>query len=139
MENEQITLDEGKYVVQVKAMKLDVDEPSAMAPYLSNNSIITNISGQYFLTLMILEEHIITGFQLKNNVNELKNCIERHRDETAKTRYEIFQLEEFRTIHEVQVQYEVDHEGKVFEGDEKLRLFFDANSIQNIDEIDFQS
>lgn len=139
MENKAINVDEGKYVIQVTAMKKAEDEPSAMAPYLSNNSIITNVSGQYFVTLMILEEQIITRFQLKNKTDEYINCIEQHKDKEAATRYEIFQLEEFQTIHDARVQYKVNNNGNVFEGDEELRLFFDANSIQNVDNIDFES
>jgi len=134
-----INVDEGKYVIQVKAMKSSADDPSAMAPYLSNNCIVTNVSGQYFVTLMILEEQIITGFQLKNKADEYINCIEQHRDEEATTRYEIFQLEQLQTIHHARVQYKVNHEGNAFEGDEELRLFFDVESIQHVDDIDFQS
>lgn len=138
MKNKKISIDEGKYVVQVKTMKKTEAEPSAMAPYLSNNSIVTKVSGQYFLTLMILEEQIITGFQLKNKADEYVNSMENHRDEESSTRYEIFQLEDFRTIHDARVQYKIDHDGKTFEGDEELRLFFDSDSVQNVDEIDFK-
>lgn len=138
MESTDIQLEEGKYVIQVAAIKKNNEESSAMAPYLSNNSIATNESGTTFVTLMLVQEHIITGLQIKNEHGNYIECINSHKDEEASTRYEIFQLSNLQTIHEARVQYEIEHEGRLIKGDEELRLFFDATSLQNVDELDFQ-
>lgn len=137
MEFKIIHLNEGKYVVQVQAMKKEENELSAMAPYLSNNSIITKESGEIFVTLKILEEQIITGLQIKNDNGEYTEHINFLKDEEAKARYENFQLESFQSIHHARVQYEVNHEGEIIKGDEELRLVFDDQSVQNVDDIQF--
>src|SRR5690625_3318633 len=117
-------------------MKRSSNEESAMTPYLANNSIITIEPGQLFVTLMIKEEKIVTGFQFKNNYGELIHSINQQIDDSANIRYEIFQLDELYTIMEAQVQYKIEHNAQLFEGDEALRLFFNPDSIQNVDDID---
>lgn len=136
MKYKKIPLDEGKYVIQVEALKIDKDEPSAMAPYLSNNSIVTKEAEKTFLTLMLLEEHIITKFQIQIEQDDFITCVNTHKDESSQTRYEIFQLNQLQTIHQARVQYEVEHEGQTFSGDEILRLSFDADSIQDTADLD---
>ncbi|HLR71462.1 MAG TPA: NEAT domain-containing protein [Pseudogracilibacillus sp.] len=138
MDRKPIDLKEGKYVIQVEAMKKSEDETSAMSPYLSNNTILTKLSSQFYVTLMLNEEQTITGLQIKNKHDEYTNSIDQHIDTASNTRYEIFQLDEFQTILNARVQYKVEHDGKTFEGDEELRLVFDAQSIQNVDDIDFE-
>lgn len=137
MEKNSIELNEGKYVVQIQAMKIDTDEPSAMAPYLANNAIITYEKGLYFLTLMIQEEKVVTGFQIQTESGTFTPSIEQQIDNEAKVRYEIFQLDQLSTILSARVQYKVDHEGKVFEGDETLRLMLDSKTIQNVADVEF--
>src|SRR5699024_2005047 len=138
MDRKPIDLKEGKYVIQVEAMKKSEDETSAMSPYLSNNTILTKLSSQFYVTLMLNEEQTITGLQIKNKHDEYTNSIDQHIDTASNTRYEIFQLDEFQTILNARVQYKVEHDGKTFEGDEELRLVFDAQSSQNVDDIDFE-
>lgn len=137
MENNSITVDEGKFVVQVQALKQSEDEPSAMAPYISKNSIITNEQGNLFLTLMFTEQHIITGFQIKNNAGEFVSCVNAHIDTKTNARYENFTLDTLQPIHDARVQYKVDYDGSTFEGDETLRLSFDRDSVLNVEKIKF--
>lgn len=137
MESKRIELEEGKYVVQVQAIKKDEDEPSAMAPYLSNNSIITKEADKVFMTLMIVNEQVITGLQIKNEADEHVERVNVHQDDEANTRYEIFEFTQFQTLYEARVQYEIEHEGENFKGDEPLRLAFDENSILNVEDIEF--
>lgn len=137
MQNQTIQLEDGKYVVQVQAVKKDTEEASAMGPYLSNNSIVTYESGEIYLTLMLVEEKIITGLQIKNKEEQYEERINFHRDEEANARYEIFKLDHFQSVHEAKVQYEIEHEGEWIKGDEELRLFFEPDSIQNVEDIQF--
>lgn len=137
MEQSIIELKDGKYVAQVQAMKKDIDEPSAMAPYLANNVIITCREGTYFLTLMIQEEEIVTGFQIQTNDNTFAPSIEQQVDDQQSVRYEIFQVERLLTILPARVQYKVNHECNIFEGDEALRLLVDLETIQNVEDVEF--
>jgi len=139
MENATINLEQGKYIAQIQTLKKDEDESSAMAPYLSEHVIITHESGHYFITLMIQEEQVVTGFQLIKKDGELNHAIDQQIDQDTKVRYEIFQLENFRTMIPAQVQYEIDHEGSTFKGDEKLRLYINQETIQNVNDIDLTS
>jgi len=136
MENLTINLEQGKYIAQIQTLKKDEDESSAMAPYLSEHAIITHESDHYFITLMIQEEHVITGFQLIQKDRELNQAIDKQIDQETKVRYEIFQLANLQTIIHARVQYEIDHEGNIFKGDEELRLFIDSETIQNVDDIE---
>lgn len=138
MKNKTIDLPVGKYVVEVSTLKKDLDEPSAMAPYLSHHCIVTKEEDKIFITFMILNEHVITGLQIKNEAGVIMESINHHVDESSKTRYEIFHFEQLNSHHEAQVQYEVDHEGEVFKGDETLRLYFNENSAQNVEDLKFK-
>lgn len=137
MENKSIPIDEGKFVVQVQALKQSEDEASAMAPYISKNSIITNEQGKLFLTIMFTEQDIITGFQIKNKHGEFISCVNAHTDIETNARYENFTLDSLLPFHDARVQYKVEHDGNIFEGDETLRLFFDRDSVLNVEKIKF--
>lgn len=128
-----INLDEGKYAIGVQTLQKDAEEPSAMANYLSQMAIVTNQDGALTLSLLLQEQKTITGFQVENQAGELVEAIERQVDEEADRRFEMFELEHLSTILNVRVQYEIEHDGQNFKGDEALRLAFDEASIEKLD------
>lgn len=128
-----INLDEGKYAIGVQTLQKDAEEPSAMANYLSQMAIVTNQDGALTLSLLLQEQKTITGFQVENQTGELVEAIERQVDEEADRRFEMFELEHLSTILNVRVQYEIEHDGQNFKGDEALRLAFDEASIEKLD------
>lgn len=133
----EIKLTPGKYVIQVQAIQLESDESSAMAPYLAEHAMVTKENEKVFVTLMIKEQEIVTGFQIEDNDETFVQSIDQQIDEEANVRYEIFPLNKLTTTVKARVQYTIPHEGKDFSGDELLRLFFDRQSIQNTKEINF--
>ena len=133
----EISLTEGKYVITVSALKQSVDEPSAMAPYLGANCIVTATNDDIFITLTFNNHQVITGFQVEKNEKEFVPSIDRHVNMDENIRYEIFQLNQLQTIINARVQYKVEHEGQSFTGDEQLRLQFDHQSLKNLEHIDF--
>lgn len=122
--NSVINLDQGKYVMRIQALQKDSDEPSVMADYLSESAIVTNEEGSFFLTLMLMEQQVVTGFQVEN-----KEAIEKQVNEETNNRFELFELEQLSTILSVRVQYEIEYEGQEIKGDEALRLSIDEESI----------
>lgn len=137
MENKLIELHDGKYVVEVQAIKKDSTETSAMAPYLANNAIITKEAGQNFVTLVINEEEVVKGLQVKSSDNTFKDSINNQVNQDENIRYEIFHLEQIQTILPARVQYKVNYEGDIIEGDEELRLFINDDTIQNVEDMEF--
>ena len=137
MENKLIELNDGKYVVEVQAIKKDSTETSAMAPYLANNAIITKEAGQNFVTLVINEEEVVKGLQVKSSDNTFKNSINNQVNQDENVRYEIFHLEQIQTILPARVQYKINYEGNIIEGDEELRLFINDDTIQNVEDMEF--
>src|SRR5690625_4043674 len=93
LKNQLIQLDEGKYIVHVQAIKKETEEASAMAPYLSENAIITKEAEKTFITLMIHQEEVVTGFQVANEEGKLIESIDQQIDKQSKNRYEVFQLD----------------------------------------------
>jgi len=136
LEKFPITLDDGKFLVNVQAIQQHSNETSAMQPYLSHHAILTKEKENIFLTLMIQEQKVITGLQVIDENREAITSFERQVDEENGIRYEIFQLPQLFTLMSIQVQYEVEHKGDTFTGDEPLRLYFDPESVQNVEEID---
>jgi|SRR5690625_693197 len=137
VENKLIELHDGKYVVEVQAIKKDSTETSAMAPYLANNAIITKEAGQNFVTLVINEEEVVKGLQVKSSDNTFKNSINNQVNQDENVRYEIFHLEQIQTILPARVQYKINYEGNIIEGDEELRLFINDDTIQNVEDMEF--
>jgi|SRR5699024_2288797 len=129
MANNTIQLEEGKYTISLQALKKDADEASAMADYLSQVAIVTKYEQHITLTLLFQSEKTITGFQIVENDGEHLEAIEKHVDKEMERRAEAFQLSNLPVELPVRVQYEVQHEGKIFAGDEALRLVFDESSI----------
>lgn len=134
MDQSIISLEEGKYAIAVETLQKDTDEPSAMANYLSKTAIVTNLEGSFTLSLLLQGQKTITGFQVENKAGELVEAIEKQVDEEADRRFEMFALDDRLTsILHVRVQYEIEHEGRAFKGDEALRLSFDEESIEKLD------
>lgn len=136
MENKLKALEDGKYVVEIQAIKKDSDETSAMDPYLARHAIISKEAEKTYLTIMIQEANIVTDFKLEDKQGNLVNCLEQKIDEAKNNRYEIFEFYPSTSALQARVQYEVDHEGSTFKGDEQFRLLFDLDSIKNIKDFD---
>src|SRR5690625_2397051 len=83
-----IHVEEGRYVIHVRTLQEDKDEPSAMAGYLSESAIITNLNGSLSLTLMLKDHQTITGFQVEN-----QEAIEKQVNDETNMRYEMFELD----------------------------------------------
>lgn len=127
-----IDLDEGKYAIGVQTLQKDEDEPSAMANYLSQTAVVTNQEGVLTLSLLIQLQKTITGFQVENQAGELMDAIDVQVNDEADRRFEMFKLDQLPSILNVRVQYEIEHEGQNFKGDEPLRLSFDEESLEKL-------
>lgn len=132
MEQEILTIAEGKYAIAVKTLKKDADEPSAMANYLSQMAIITKQDQFLTLSLLLQSQKTITGFQVDNQAGEFVEAVEKQVDEEMDRRFEMFELNHLPATLHVRVQYEVEHEGRAFKGDEELRLSFDQESLEKL-------
>lgn len=128
-----INIEEGKYAIGVETLQKDTDEPSAMANYLSKIAIVTRQDDILRLSLLLQSQKTITGFQVENQAGELAEAIEKKVDDEMDRRFEMFELEHLPSILNVRVQYEVDHEGQKFKGDEALRLNFNEESLEKLD------
>lgn len=127
-----INIEEGKYAIGVQTLKKDENEPSAMANYLSQKAIVSK-QGEFFtLSLLLQSQKTITGFQVENQAGELVEAIEKQVDEEMDRRFEMFEIEQLPAILHARVQYEVEHEGRSFKGDEVLRLSFDEQSLEKL-------
>ncbi len=133
MDQKVINIEEGKYAIGVQTLQKDKDEPSAMANYLSQMAIVTKQDDFLTLSLLLQSQKTITGFQVENQTGELVEAIEKQVDEEMDRRFEMFQLDRFTSTLNVRVQYEVEHEGQNFKGDEALRLSFDEESLEKLD------
>jgi len=123
-----IHVEEGKYVIHVRTLQEEKDEPSAMAGYLSESAIVTSQDGSLSLTLMLKDHQTITGFQVEN-----QGAIEKQINEEKNMRFEQFALERLLAYLPVRVQYKVEYGGKEIKGDEALRLYFDEASLEDAD------
>lgn len=127
-----INIEEGKYAIGVQTLKKDENEPSAMANYLSQKAIVSK-QGEFFtLSLLLQSQKTITGFQVENQAGELVEAIEKQVDLEMDRRFEMFEIEHLPAILHARVQYEVEHEGRSFKGDEVLRLSFDEQSLEKL-------
>lgn len=127
-----INIEEGKYAIGVQTLKKDENEPSAMANYLSQKAIVSK-QGEFFtLSLLLQSQKTITGFQVENQAGELVEAIEKQVDLEMDRRFEMFEIEQLPAILHARVQYEVEHEGRSFKGDEVLRLSFDEQSLEKL-------
>lgn len=133
MDQTIINVEEGKYAIGLQAWKKDVDEPSAMANYLSQVAVVTKEQELFTLSLLLQSQQTITGFQIETDVGEFIEAIGKKVDEEMERRYEMFHLNHLPAILKARVQYEVEHEGKSFKGDEILRLSFIEDSLKELD------
>lgn len=129
----EIKIEEGKYAIGVETLQKDTDEPSAMANYLSKMAIVTRQDDFLTLSLLLQSQKTIIGFQVENQAGELIEAIEQQVDDEMDRRFEMFELDHLTSIVNVRVQYEVDHEGQKFKGDEALRLQFNEESLEKLD------
>lgn len=133
MKQTDIDIEEGKYAIGVETLKQDIDEPSAMANYLSKMAIVTRQDNFLTLSLLLQNQKTITGFQVESQTGEWVEAIEKQVDDEMDRRFEMFELAHLTSIINVRVQYEVEHEGQSFEGDEALRLSFDEESLEKLE------
>lgn len=131
-----IQVGEGKYIIHVETLKLDTDEPSAMANFLAESAIVTNEEGVLYATFMFMDHKVVTGFQVKNEAGEFIQATDEQVNEEDNTRFEMFQLSQLPSLLHVKVQYEIEHDGQMMKGDEALRLSFDESSLERIDNLD---
>lgn len=127
-----IEIEEGKYAIGVQTLQKNADEPSAMANYLSQTAIVTKQGDHLTLSLLLQGQKTITGFQVENQAGEFVEAIEKQVDEEMDRRFEMFEIDRLYSILNVRVQYELEHEGRNFKGDEELRLTFDKESLENL-------
>lgn len=128
-----IQIEEGKYAIGLQALKKDVDEPSAMANYLSQMAVVTKQESYFTLSLLLQSQQTITGFQIEDEDGAFVEAIERQIDNGMDRRYEMFEMKQLPAILNARVQYEVEHEGKSFSGDEILRLSFMEDSLKPLE------
>src|SRR5690625_4798455 len=123
-----IHAEEGRYVIHVRTLQEDKEEPSAMAGYLSESAIITNLNGSLSMTLMLKDNHTITRLHAED-----QEAIEKQVNDETNMLYEMFELDRLPDYLPVRVQYEVEYGGKEIKGDEALRLYFDEASLEDAD------
>lgn len=128
-----IQLENGTYSIQLQTLKKDEDELSAMANYLSQVAVVTKQDDFLVLSLLFQSEQTITGFQVERQDGEFVEAIEKKIDEEMERRSEAFELDALPKNLFARVQYEVEHEGNTFKGDETLRLVFAEDSLEKVD------
>lgn len=128
-----IQIEQGKYAIGLQALKKDADESSAMANYLSKMAVITKHDDLFTLSLLLQSQETITGFQIEDENGSFVEAIEKQVDASMDRRYEMFEVNVLPEVLRVRVQYEVEHEGKSFKGDEVLRLAFNKESLERLD------
>lgn len=132
MDKTVINIEDGKYAIGVQTLQKEADEPSAMANYLSQTAIVTSQEGILTLSLLLQGQKTITGFQVENQSGELLKAIDVQVDDESDRRFEMFELDLLTSILNVRVQYEIEHDGQNFKGDEALRLSFDEESLEKL-------
>lgn len=125
------TLTEGKYVIDLKTLRKDSDEMSVMGNYLAGSAIITKAADFLTVTLLILDNQTVLGFQLEGN-NGWEEADEHRIDDETNRRYELFDLVALTGIINARVQYEYPHEGRTIKADEEFRIAFDHDSIESV-------
>ena len=128
-----MNLKKGKYAIPLQALKKDEDAPSAMADYLSNFAVVTKKDDKLTLSIVLYNQQVITGLQIENHEKIFTEAIAEQVNEEKNWRYEMFELNYLPSKLKARVQYEVEHEGKSFKGDEVLRLSFDTDNVEKID------
>src|SRR5690625_7468717 len=119
-----MSLQEGKYVIFVDAMKKDTDEESAMAPYLGETAIVSKIDEKLYITFMLMEQEIITNFQLSNG-DEFYEAIDKQVNEELNNRYEMFQIKEHKDSIVERVIYKDTYKYWKITDDEQHRIILE--------------
>src|SRR5699024_6839992 len=133
MDTTNIELENGTYTIHLQTLKKDAKEESAMANYLSQVAVITKDNTFLTITLLYKSKKTITRFQVERRPNEFLEAIDRHLNDEMERRSELFELDELPMNLRARFQYEVEHEGGTFKGDEVLRLSFDPSSIEKVE------
>lgn len=120
----------GKYQVEIDVLKQDVDEASMMGSYLSKVALITKTDEEMTLSLLFQSQDTVKGFQIETSEGTFSEAIDQHIIEEKDYRFELFMINSLPEVLNARVQYEAMHEGKVFKGDEPLRITFDLDSMQ---------
>lgn len=132
MDHSIINIENGKYAISLQALKKGEDEPSVMADYLSQRAILSKQDETYTLSLLFQSEQIITGFQIESSEGQFVDAVERQVDEEMERRYEMFQVHAVPTTLNARVQYEVDHEGSKFKGNELFKIVFAEETLEKL-------
>lgn len=134
MSENTIQVEQGKYAIGLQTLKKDADEPSAMANYLSQMAVVTKEEDIFTLSLLLQSQETITGFQIEDENGTFVEAIEKQVDTGMDRRYEMFTITSLPKYLRARVQYEVEHEGKSFKGDEILRLSFIEDSLEPLNQ-----
>lgn len=134
MSENTIQIEQGKYAIGLQALKKDAEEPSAMANYLSQMAVVTKEEDIFTLSLLLQSQETITGFQIEDENGTFVEAIEKQVDTGMDRRYEMFTITSLPKYLRARVQYEVEHEGKSFKGDEILRLSFIEDSLEPLNQ-----
>lgn len=134
MSENTIQVEQGKYAIGLQTLKKDADEPSAMANYLSQMAVVTKEEDIFTLSLLLQSQETITGFQIEDENGTFVEAIEKQVDTGMDRRYEMFTITSLPKHLRARVQYEVEHEGKSFKGDEILRLSFIEDSLEPLNQ-----
>lgn len=134
MSENTIQVEQGKYAIGLQTLKKDADEPSAMANYLSQMAVVTKEEDFFTLSLLLQSQKTITGFQIEDENGTFVEAIEKQVDTGMDRRYEMFTITSLPKYLRARVQYEVEHEGKSFKGDEILRLSFIEDSLEPLNQ-----
>src|SRR5699024_2038750 len=101
-----------------------------MVRQLNNPASLAVMEVKSFLTLTINDHKTVTGFQVDNAV-ELIQPTEEKINEAANTRAVTYELDDLLSIIDARVQYTVG----THSGDQPLRLAFNEDSLQAVDEV----
>jgi|SRR5699024_3212903 len=133
MDQEMINVEEGKYAIHVQTMKKEDDETSAMEEYLSQYAIVNNQDNLLTLALLLENQEIIVGFQIKDVSGEYIQAKDQQINHETAQRMEAFELNALPAILDARVQYEVAQADRTFKGDEFLRLVFTEDSLEKME------
>ena len=124
-------LTEGKYVIKFTTRAKDSNKSSLMGSYLAQRAIITKTAEFMTITLHILDNEIVLGFQLEGS-SDWDEAVEYRVDDVTNQRFELFDLNELTETINARIQYEYPEEGKILKTDEEFRIEFDHESIESV-------
>lgn len=126
-------LEDGKYIIKVTALHVEKEKLSAMSQYLGEVAILTKDTHNLTITLMLTDNEIITGFQLVDKNNQKIIAKETQTNIESNSHYQLFELEDLPYFLKASVQYKIEHEGRIINGDEMLRLKLDFDHLEKVE------